>query len=167
MSNLPATALHDPGQVQLRPLEPADREQLVRLFHRLSPESVYRRFLSPLHEPSEVGLARLLDIDHLDREAVAAVAGGDVVGIARYFRAGGSTTADLAVLVEDAWQGRGISLLLIGRLGQLARSRGITRFSATILSENRPAISMVRRAFGTVDFTPDGPELSAVMEIPG
>jgi RimJ/RimL family protein N-acetyltransferase len=158
-----AIVLRDGSEVELRPLEPNERERLVRLFHRLSPESVYRRFLSPLQEPSEAGLDRLLDIDHQDREAVAAVSGDEVVGVARYFRAPGSDTADLAVVVEDAWQGKGLSGFLIDRLWELALRRGIKRFTATILSENRPAIRMVRRSFPEATFELNGTEVVAEM----
>lgn len=165
MQAMSPAVLRDGSEVELRPLEPADRERIKRLFFRLSPESVYRRFLSPIQEPSEVGLDRLLDIDHAGREAVAAVVKDEVVGVARYFRADGATEADIAVLVEDAWQGRGLSLLLVDRLASLARSRGITRFTAIILSQNRPAIAVVRRAFPNASFKLDETEVSASMEI--
>jgi GNAT superfamily N-acetyltransferase len=155
--------LADGAEVELRPLEPDERDRLVRLFGRLTPETIYHRFLSPIHEPSEDGLDRLLDIDHRDREAVAAVHGDEVVGIARYNRAPGARTADLAILVEDAWQGRGLSHFLLDRLTELARRRGIQGFSATMLSQNRPAIRMVRRSFPRATFQLDGPEVEAVM----
>ena len=158
-----AVRLADGREVELRPLQPAERDQLVRLFYRLSPESVYHRFMSPLREPSQLGLDRLLNVDHQAREAVAAVAGGEVVGVARYFREGESGAADMAVVVEDAWQRNGLSLALIGRLVELARSHGIESFTATMLSENRAAIGMVRRAFPRAVFRLDGPELRATM----
>jgi GNAT superfamily N-acetyltransferase len=158
-----SSRLQDGSEVELRSLQPNDREQLVRLFYRLSPASVYHRFLSPLHDPHELGLDRLLDIDHLDREAVAAVSGGQVVGVARYARQPGSDSADLAILVEDAWQGRGLSLVLIEQLVKLARSRGIASFTAILLSVNRVAIGMLRHAFPAATFTRDGTALGAVL----
>lgn len=168
MAVISAVALSDGSEVELRPLEADDKERLSRLFYRLSPESVYHRFLSPLHEPHDAGLDRLVDLDHDRREALAAMSGDEVVGVARYFRDRETATADLAVLVEDAWQGRGLSRILIERLRDLARSRGIEAFTATILSENRPAIRMVRRVFPGAVFTFDGPELTTLMpfEVP-
>jgi GNAT superfamily N-acetyltransferase len=156
-------ALRDGSEVEVRPLEAADRERLARLFYRLSPESVYRRFLSPLHDPNAAGLDRLVDLDHRRREAIAALSGDEVVGVARYFRSGETATADMAVLTEDAWQRRGLSLILIERLRGLAESRGIEAFTATILSENRAAISLVKRVFPWATLTIDGPEMSALM----
>ena len=156
-------ALRDGSEVELRPLEAADRERLFRLFYRLSPQSVYNRFLSPIHDPSQAGLDRLVDLDHRDREAVAAISGDEVVAVARYFRNPGTATADLAVLVEDAWQRRGLSLVLIERLRELAQSHGIEAFTATINSENRPATQLVRKVFPDAVFTLDGPETGALM----
>src|SRR5260221_6583761 len=138
--------------MELRPLEADDRERLVRLFYRLSPESVYHRFLSPLHDPSDAGLDRLLDVDHREREAIAAISGGEVVGVARYFRDAETGTADLAVVVEDGWQEQGLGAILVERLRELAEARGIEAFTATILAENRPAIRLLRRVFPNARF---------------
>src|SRR4029077_18804311 len=74
------------GRVGLSRLERSDGEALRRLFHRLSPETLYRRFHSPVVYPEQTGPERLLDIDHRDREAVLAVVDGEIVGVARYFR---------------------------------------------------------------------------------
>ena len=126
---LSVVTLRDGSGGRASALEAGDRERLSRLFYRLSPESVYHRFLSPLHDPIDAGLDRLVDLDHREREAIAAMSGGEVVGVARYFRDRETATADLAVLVEDAWQGRGLSLVLIERLEELARSRGSRPFS--------------------------------------
>jgi GNAT superfamily N-acetyltransferase len=80
-----------------------------------------------------------------------------------YSRNAQTSTADVAVLVEDGWQRKGLAVVLIERLRELARSRGIETFTATILSENRPAIRMVRKVFPGAVLTLDGPELTALM----
>ncbi|GAC1616105.1 MAG: GNAT family N-acetyltransferase [Candidatus Dormibacteraceae bacterium] len=160
--------LRDGSRVRLRPLaeDEGDRERLRRLFYRLSPESVYHRFMSPLPEPRADMADRLLDLDHDDREAVAALVDDEVVGVARYHRDGAAQDrADLAVLVEDAWQRRGLSMLLIGAIADVAREHGIGHFTASILSENNVAIRMVRRAFPGAVFHLDGTEMQAVMPL--
>ncbi|HEX6348290.1 MAG TPA: GNAT family N-acetyltransferase [Candidatus Dormibacteraeota bacterium] len=137
--------LADGSHLQLRPLEPADGPLLVRLFYRLSPESIYRRFLSPIPDPYRPEMRRLLDLDHRDREALAALCAGEVVGVARYIRmAGDPGVAEIAIVVEDGWQHRGLGRLLTRRLAALARRRGIAAFHATMLGDNRPALRLLR-----------------------
>src|SRR4029077_15901841 len=106
------------GQVGLAKLEPSDGELLRRLFYRLSPETVYRRFHSPIVRPEQARPDRLLDLDHHDREAVVALDGGEIVGVARYFRQPGADTAEVAVVVADAWQGQGLATRLLGLLDE-------------------------------------------------
>jgi GNAT superfamily N-acetyltransferase len=141
--------LRDGRQVEVRPLRGDDGERLRRLFFRLSPLSVYHRFLSPLPRPTEDGLRRLLDVDHRDREALAAVYEDEFVAVARYGRKPAEEVADIAVVVADDWQRDGLALLLLERLAQVARLRGIWRFHATVLGENAAAMRLVRRVFPT------------------
>jgi GNAT superfamily N-acetyltransferase len=145
------TGLRDGRSVSVRPLREDDGERLRRLFFRLSPLSVYRRFMSPLPAPSEDGLRRLLDVDHSEREALAALDGDEIVAVARYVRrpAPGSGAAEIAVVVADDWQRDGLGHLLLERLSGLARVRGIEHFQATVLGDNAPAMHLVRSLFPT------------------
>ena len=164
-----AAVLRDGSTVRLRPLAEAegDRERLRRLFLRLSPESVYLRFLSPLPVPPPDLADRLLDLDHGDREAIAALVGDEVIGVARYHRGpSGGDKAELAILVEDAWQGRGLALYLIEALAVVARGHGIRRFTAIVLSENHVVIRLLRRAFPAAVFHLDGSLVQAELPIP-
>ena len=137
--------LADGSSLQLRPLEPDDGELLVRLFFRLSPETVYRRFLSPIPDPYRPEMRRLLEVDHRRREALAALSEGEVVAVARYARdAADPDVAEIAIVVEDGWQGRGLGRLLTRRLAALARRRGIAAFHATMMGDNRPALRLLR-----------------------
>src|SRR5215213_311093 len=95
--------------VATRPVEPTDRTQFRRLWPRLSPDTVYRRFHAPLHSLPPETVERLVTVDHDLREAVVGLVGGDVVGVARYDRSPDDpTTAEFAIVVEDAWQGVGL-----------------------------------------------------------
>jgi GNAT superfamily N-acetyltransferase len=136
--------LRDGNTVRLRPLEPDDRERLRRLSLRLSPRTVYRRFLGPLPRFGEPLLDRLVDVDHLDREAVAALVGDEIVGVVRYVRQPGQQTAELALVVADQWQGRGLGRLLLHRLARLARLRRIRAFTGTVLADNLPMLQLLR-----------------------
>ena len=138
--------------IGLAQLEPADREALRRLFDRLSRETLYRRFMGPVARPEQVQPQRLLDIDHRDREAVVAVEDGEIVGVARYVRWPGSESAELAVVVADAWQGRGLATRLIVTLARLASAAGIQRFTLTMQADNRAILRLVRRLDPTASF---------------
>lgn len=130
-------------RVWLRLLQPGDADLLRRFFWRLSSETVYRRFFSPIRLPNDALLRMLVDVDHRDREALIALDDQGIIGVARY---GTSPTAshDVAVVVADDWQGRGLGTLLIRRLAHIARLRGISRFHATMLGDNARAQSLVR-----------------------
>src|SRR5438067_952249 len=131
-----------PGLVSL---EPSDREQVARLFGRLSPESVYRRFFSPTSRPDQL-IASILRTDHHDREAVAATDGGEIVGMAQYVRLAGSREADMAIVVADDWQRQGIGTRLVAALAARAAAEGITRFSVDIQGDNYGALRLFKRA---------------------
>lgn len=146
------------AQVTLRPIRTDDLERLRRLFFRLSPETIHRRFFSGYSQPPEPALHRLAEVDYWNRYAVVAVVGDEVVGVARFDRLSGTTTAEPAILVEDAWQGVGLGLLLGRRLFGEAARHGITEFQASILAENRRALALMRRLSPQVDVTLDGTE---------
>jgi RimJ/RimL family protein N-acetyltransferase len=141
-------AIQDAGASRpgLAQLEPSDREPLRRLFYRLSPESLYRRFMSPIVRPEQVRPDRLLDIDHRDREAIVAVDGGEIVGVARYYRQPGSEAAELAVVVADAWQRQGLATRMLAALAGRAAAVGIQRFTMIMQADNHPILRLVRRA---------------------
>lgn len=131
-----------PGLAQL---EPSDGELLRRFFYRLSPETVYRRFMSPLARPEQAQAERLLDVDHRDREAIVAVVDGEIVGVARYTRRSHSDAADLAVVVADAWQRQGVATRLLSALAVSATRAGIARFEVMTQADNRAALGLLRR----------------------
>lgn len=132
-------------QADLARLESGDGELLRRFFFRLSPETLYRRFMSPIRRPEQAHPERLLDLDHREREAVCAVAGGEIVGIARYARRAGSEAADVAVVVADAWQRQGLATRLLAALAEHAAGAGIGRFEAAMHADNLAAVSLLRR----------------------
>src|ERR1700719_5139266 len=117
------------GRPGLARLEPTDGSELRRFFYRLSPETIYRRFHSPITRPEQAHPQFLLDVDHYDREAVVAVVEGEIVAVARYFRHPGSETAELAVVVADAWQRQGLATRMVSVLGGLAAAAGVRGLS--------------------------------------
>ena len=139
--------LRDGVRVRLRPIAPEDRELLAASFERLSEQSRYRRFLTAKSKLSTSELDYLVDeVDHSDHEAIVAIepTTGAMLGIARYVRSKEDhELAEVAVTVADDWQRRGVGRALLDRLTYRARREGISRFTALVLSENRPALGLL------------------------
>ena len=133
-------------ELLLRPLRPDDKRRIAQAFERLSPETRYRRFFAPLPRLSEQDLRYLTEVDHHDHEALAAVnpENGAIVGVARYVRSDDPTEAEVAVVVGDPWQGRGVATALLQRLVARAREEGIDHFVALVMSDNTDALELFR-----------------------
>jgi GNAT superfamily N-acetyltransferase len=144
--------LRDGSKMVLRPVRVDDKKAIAAGFARLSPQTRYRRFFAPLTELSERDLAYLTEVDHHDHEALIGfdAGSGDPVGVVRYVRGAEPTEAEVAVVVVDDWQGRGVATALLDRLVTRAREEGIENFIALVMSENEEAIGM----FDTL--APDG-----------
>ena len=127
-------------------MRPADVEKLVRFHHSLSPETTYLRFFGFHADLSPSELYRFTHVDHRDREAIIAVVDREIVAVARYDRFEASTDAEVAFVVADSWQGRGLGALLFARLARRAREVGVERFIAETLSQNRPMLAVFRHA---------------------
>lgn len=142
--------------IATRPVQPDDDERFRRLWPRLSRETVYRRFHAPLHRLPVETVRRLVRVDHDLREAVVAVTGGEVVGVARYDRSPADpSTAELAIVVEDDWQGLGVGRQLLAELTRLAAERGVAVLTATVQPDNEPVLGLIRRLLPDSIVTPD------------
>jgi RimJ/RimL family protein N-acetyltransferase len=147
----PATvALRDGSQLVVRPIRPEDKEAIVAAFERMSPESRYRRFFSPLQRLTERDLAYLTEVDHHDHEALIAFGSATLepVGVARFIRGSVREEAEVAVTIVDDWQGRGAATALLELLVERAREERIERFVALVLEENKDALELFRHAPG-------------------
>jgi RimJ/RimL family protein N-acetyltransferase len=143
------TKLHDGSEVVIRPVRSRDAPLLADGFTRLSVRSRQLRFLTPKKELSPRELRYLTGIDHDDHEALGAVAQADGrgVGVARYVRAADDPqAADIAVIVVDEWQGRGLGTALMAQLSERARGEGIRRFTALVAADNVAVAGMLRRS---------------------
>jgi RimJ/RimL family protein N-acetyltransferase len=140
--------LADGRRLKIQPIERRDRDRLRGLFMRLTPESRYRRYLTPKPTLSERELDYLVEIDHIHHEALAAVdeADGSFVAAARYVQLPDQPeVADVAIEVADRLQGQGVGTALAIRTLERARANGFTRLTATTLRSNAPARALLRR----------------------
>ena len=126
-----------------------DLEREWRFVAGLSQQTLYLRLQYSSRGVSREDLMRLLDLDYHDRMAIAALLdlpqAGEIVGVSRYARLGDSDQAECAIVVADAWQGRGLGTELMRTLGQAARANGIHTLVGTSLGENERIHAWARR----------------------
>lgn len=138
--------LSDGGTVHLRPVLPSDAEALVAFHGRLSERTRYLRYFGPYPRISPRDLKRFSTVDHHNRVAIVALLGDDIVAVGRYERLGGGDSAEVAFVVEDTHQKRGLGSILLEHLAAAARERGLARFVAEVLAENRQMVNVFREA---------------------
>jgi acyl-CoA synthetase (NDP forming)/GNAT superfamily N-acetyltransferase len=138
--------LTDGGTAHLRPIVAEDADRLRAFHERLSKETVYNRFFAYRPTLSDTDVARFTQVDHDDRVALVATLRDDLIGVVRYDRLPGTDDGEVAFVVEDAHQGRGLGAVLLEHLAAAARERGVDRFVADVLPTNRPMLSVFRSA---------------------
>ncbi len=147
----PIPRLRDGRPLAIRPITPAARPLIERAITRVSPESSRRRFFTPRFRFSERELDALTVLDGHDRFALGAVVSAhdgseEGVGVARFVRvAGQHDTAEVAILVVDAFQGQGVGRTLLARLALAALARGIARFRGMVMTDNDPMLKLLSR----------------------
>jgi acetyl coenzyme A synthetase (ADP forming)-like protein len=133
--------LADGGTARMRPSRPDDEPALLALYERLSDDSIYLRFFSPVPRPTAVQLERLTSVDYVDHMVMVAQVGADLVAVARYDRIE-PAEAEVAFAVADEQQRRGLATLLLEHLAVIARANGITTFWADTLPGNSKMLSV-------------------------
>ncbi|ODA71407.1 bifunctional GNAT family N-acetyltransferase/acetate--CoA ligase family protein [Streptomyces sp. AVP053U2] len=142
--------LRDGGTARIRPITVDDAERLVSFYEQVSDESKYYRFFAPYPRLSAKDVHRFTHHDFVDRVGLAATVGGEFIATVRYDRIGPDGTpasapadeAEVAFLVQDAHQGRGIASALLEHIAAVARERGIRRFAAEVLPANSKMIKV-------------------------
>jgi GNAT superfamily N-acetyltransferase len=161
--------LRDGSEVLIRPVRPEDKPLFVAGWSHLSDESVRRRFLSSRHELSVNELAFFTEIDHVDHEAIGALDAAirEGIGVARYVRDRERPhVAEAAVIVVDAWQGRGLGGKLLRRLTARATENRIRLFTASLYASNDAMLTLFEQ-LGAVDVTRrDGAVIEINVELP-
>jgi len=142
--------LRDGTPVTTRAIRPDDAPRLQAFHARLSPESVYLRWLSAHPVLSDEEAETLSRVDYHDRMAFVATlppAGADIIGVARYAAAPaeGPHAAEAAVVVADDFQQRGLGTLLLSRLLVYARGQGLTTWVAEINAQNARMLRFIQR----------------------
>ncbi|MFD3511690.1 GNAT family N-acetyltransferase [Streptomyces sp. NPDC058657] len=143
--------LRDGGTARIRPITTEDAERLVSFYEQVSDESKYYRFFAPYPRLSAKDVRRFTHHDYIDRVGLAVTVGGEFIATVRYDRIDadgmpasgpGADQAEVAFLVQDAHQGRGVASALLEHIGAVARERGIRRFVAEVLPANSKMIKV-------------------------
>jgi RimJ/RimL family protein N-acetyltransferase len=156
-------------QLLVRPMRADDEVRLLRTAGRLSPRTVYQRFFSPIHTIPPTLLHRLANVDHDDREALVALDGDEIIAVVRWDRdPSDRDEAEVAALVEDAWQRRGLGAALTRMLIDEAVGRHIARLTATVLSDNTAVTKMLLATVGSpAEVRRYGPETRLTFALAG
>lgn len=136
-------------KILIRPIRAEDGARLAKLFKTLSPRSIYFRFFAPLKAPSEEMLAKFTQIDY-DRHVVLAAtqtgpAGEEILGVFRLMCESNGNEGELAIVVGDPWQGKGIAAKLFEHGLTVAKERGVASLSGKVLPENTTVLTLARR----------------------
>ncbi|MGP3982825.1 bifunctional acetate--CoA ligase family protein/GNAT family N-acetyltransferase [Streptomyces sp. KR80] len=159
--------LRDGGTAQIRPITPDDAQRLVSFYEQVSDESKYYRFFAPYPRLSDRDVHRFTHHDYVDRVGLAATVGGEFIATVRYDRIDSrgmpassrqsptatlngrfavppdiADEAEVAFLVQDAHQGRGVASALLEHIAAVARERGVRRFAAEVLPANTKMIKV-------------------------
>ncbi|HZQ74151.1 MAG TPA: bifunctional acetate--CoA ligase family protein/GNAT family N-acetyltransferase [Burkholderiales bacterium] len=138
-------ALRDGRRVPVRPMRPDDVDLELRFFERLSPQARYQRFMQHLPRLSPRMLARFTQLDY-DRElALVALHEGEFIAVGRYSPESDGVSAEFALTVADAWQGKGLGRALLQMLCEAARDAGYEALYGYILEANREMLELARR----------------------
>ena len=138
--------LEDGAMVTLRPIRPEDETELTTFYARLSPETAYQRFFAVMARLPPAWARVLANVDYEKRMAiVAADPQGQLIAVARYDYDEATKEAEIALVVQDRWQGRGLGTILMTELLSYAEAKGIRRFRAYVLAENRRMLDLLAR----------------------
>ena len=165
--------LDDGTDLVLRLVRPDDKEAFVEGLARLSDRTRYQRFMAPKTAFTESELAFLTEVDGFDHLAIVAArerAGAEPegVGVARFVRqADDPETAELGIVVADAWQQRGVGRLLLARIVDAASERGIRRIRAQVMADNRQILGLLKDYLVAGQVETDHGVLTLDFPIPG
>lgn len=136
--------LRDESRLVVRPIRREDAAALVALHARLSADTIYRRYFGARPHLSPADVDRFTSVDQQWRFALVAVRSAELVAVARYEGTQGASSAEIAVVVDDALQHQGVGRALLGRLVDVAVERGLATLVADVLSTNSPMLGLLR-----------------------
>ncbi len=144
-------------KVRFRPLRPSDEEEMRRLFYRFSDESVYYRYFTPLKTMPHAKMQTYVNVDYSKDLSIVGVVGepgqGHIIAEGRYVKDPHSPYADVAFIVDEAYQGYGIATYTYKMLMRLAKERGLQGFTADVMPANKSMMRVFEKGDAEVKAT--------------
>jgi len=138
--------LRDGTEIFFRPIRPSDEPALSEMLYSLSEQSIQKRYMTRTKAFPHRDIQRLTNIDYKNELAIVGVvpgvSGEEIVAIGQYFLDPKTKAAEVAFVVQDEWQRKGMGTFLLDYLTKIARQRGVKRFYAAVLPDNKPMLSI-------------------------
>jgi acyl-CoA hydrolase/RimJ/RimL family protein N-acetyltransferase len=152
--------LDDGTQINIRPMHPTDENRVRGLFHSLSEHTKYYRFMSHITKVPQKQIQNFVYIDYRSEMALVGTVpeahGEDIIAIGRYYIVPQTNRAEVAFVVRDDWQNRGIGTSLFKLLIMIAKQNGIEGFDAEVLIENKPMLAVLNKGEGKLSSRTEG-----------
>jgi RimJ/RimL family protein N-acetyltransferase len=154
--------------LRIRPIRPDDEPRLVVLYDRLSRRTAYQRFFTVMRRLPSDWVHYFANVDYRRRLALVAeretVAGLEIVGVGRYEPSDEETTGEVAFVLEDGYQGQGLGAVLLDAVVRAGTERGLTRFRAFVLAENRRMLSLLAHHMRIIESKTEQGETTVLFE---
>jgi len=138
--------LHDGTEIFFRPIKPTDDAALSKMLYSLSPTSIRTRYMAQTVAFPHRDIQQLTNIDYTQDISIVAtvpgISGDQVVAIAQYYLDPKTQAAEVAFLVQDEWQKKGMGTFLLAYLAKIAKQRGVKQFYAKVLAANKPMLAI-------------------------
>ena len=162
-------ALHDGTEIFFRPVKPTDEPALAEMLYSLSGESVRKRYFTYTKAFPHRDVQKLANIDYHNELAIVGCvpgpSGEEIVAIAQYFLDPKTLSAEVAFIVQDEWQDKGMGGFLLDYIAQIAVQRGIKRFNAKVLPANKPMLAIFHSSRCRISTEFDGDAFSVVCDL--
>jgi GNAT superfamily N-acetyltransferase len=155
----------DGASYRVRPISPDDGDALLRFHASLSDDTTRLRFFGVHPYLSRREKDRFINVDHKDRDALVALVGDDIIGVGRYERLDDRDDAEVAFVVTDQWQGRGVGSALFRHIAQRARAVGVRRLLAETFIENRRMLDVFAHSGSVISRTSSHGLVSVTMTL--
>lgn len=152
--------LKDGSQILLRPIKPSDATMKQHFFYSLSKETIYKRYFGQLKAMPIKRIWPYIIIDYENEMVIVASAMENgletIVGIGSYVKIPGTKTAEVALVVRDDWQNKGLGTVLLNYLIEIGKNKEIENFTAWVFTENMKMLHIFKKLPYKTEFRVEG-----------